>query len=108
MDAALSGPTPPEVVVMQGFPRLQSTNPPTSSVAKPSPHAALSNLLAGARLSFREKLAWLEDVSRFYKAVRRSHEAKGAQADPVGTHDLARSTSFLMMRLVISFLARTE
>jgi hypothetical protein len=31
--------------------------------------AALSSLLAGARLSLEDKLAWLEDMSRFYRAV---------------------------------------
>jgi hypothetical protein len=47
--------------------------------------AALSNLLAGERLSLAEKLAWLQDITRFYRAVGGNRELGATRpANPKG------------------------
>lgn len=46
--------------------------------------AALSTLLAGAQLSLKEKLAWLEDMGRFYRAVGGDEPVReGRRASPI-------------------------
>jgi hypothetical protein len=48
---------------------VDSRQPPDPWFSATWEGAALSKLLAGAQLSLEEKLAWLQDVSRFYRAI---------------------------------------